>query len=117
MVGGRNVASFSNCFALWGGAIGCRLILKGHFGCKANFPVFQSMSGLYLVSQGKPRMIFCFTNLVMWTRVFIGLLLIVNSMSTKEVIFPFLFSVPSTFRAMISFSRFCGMSPMCSFGL
>ena len=42
-------------------------------------------------------MIFCFPNPVMKARVFIDLLLIVNSMSTKEVIFPFLFLVLSFF--------------------
>ena len=35
----------------------------------------------------------------------------VNFRSTKEVIFPFLFSVPSTFRAIIGSSRSCVLKP------
>ena len=53
----------------------------------------------------KLRMILCFPNPVISKRVIIFFSLIVSSKSTKEVIFPFLFSVPSTFCAIMGLSR------------
>ena len=83
---------------------------NGH--CRhSNFLVFQLMLGLCLFNQGMPKMILCFPNLVNSSRVVFFCPFMVNSRSTKEVIFPFLFSIPSTFRAIIGSSRSCVLKP------
>ena len=67
----------------------------------SNIPVFQSMSGFCSFSHGKPRMIFCFPNPVINSRVLVVLPWIVKFTSVKQVILPCLFSVPSMFRVII----------------
>ena len=76
----------------------------GYWFRQSNLPVFQSMSGFCSFSHGKPSMIFCFPNPVTNRRVLVVLPWIVKFMSVKQVILPCLFSVPSTFQAVIGCS-------------
>src|ERR1700678_4551610 len=74
--------------------------------CQQNSPVLQLMIGFCFCNQGKPRMILCFPRPVRNNRWVWDFPLIVNDRSTYCLIVPRLFSVPSTFNAFISFSRF-----------
>src|SRR5271155_622707 len=73
--------------------------------CQRNSPVFQLMIGFCSCNQGKPKMIFCFPRPVRNNRWVWGRPLIVNVRSAYCLIVPRLFSVPSTLRAFIGFSR------------
>ena len=66
-----------------------------------NSPVFQLILGFCSFNHGKPSMIFCFPRQDTNNWDFIVLLLMVRSRLTKWVIFPSLFTVPSTFLAVI----------------
>ena len=77
----------------------------------SEIPCFQLISGLYSCSQGKPRIIFCFPNPITSKQRFICSPLICAFNSTKDVIVPFLFFVPSTFRAHRGLSSFLISKP------
>ena len=64
------------------------------------------MSGFCSLNHGKPSIICCLPNLVTSNLVHLVLLLMTRLRITKEVIFPFLFGVPSTFRAIKGCSSF-----------
>ena len=100
----RSSACLANFFANSRGLHVWRLLIltnrRGFFAShQEKSPVFQLMSGFCSCSQGKPRIIFCFPNPVTNKQRFIFFLLISAFNSTKEVIVPLLFFVPSTFRA------------------
>ena len=86
------------------------LTLKGH-GHHLNSPLFQLMSGFSSFNHGNPRMIFCFPNPVTNILMFFVLPWMVMLRFTYLVIFPHLFSVPSTFWAMRGSSKFSRVKP------
>ena len=63
-------------------------------------PVLQLISGLFLFSQEKPRIILCFSRPVTSSHRSICLSLIFTVSSMKDVIIPCLFFVPSTLRVL-----------------
>jgi len=76
-----------------------------------NSPVFQFISGLCSFSHGNPRMIFCFPSPVTNNQVFLLFPKIVRSRSTKLLMVPRLFSVPSTLKAFSGCSSYWILKP------
>src|ERR1700678_2524764 len=98
--------SFSSCSFFHRCSVKRRIFFQsGTRVCQRNSPVFQLMTGFCSCNQGKPKIIFCFPRPVRNNRWVWGRPLIVNVRSTYCLIVPRLFSVPSTLRAFIGFSR------------
>src|ERR1700678_541245 len=99
--------SFASCSFFHRCSVKQRIFfMSGTHVCQQNSPVLQLMIGFCSCNQGKPRMILCFPRPVRNSRWVWDFPLIVNDRSTYCLIVPRLFSVPSTFNAFISFSRF-----------